>query len=121
MTELVFGMLDVNFKENAQCPRRASKTQEAWLIGRHRIIRTIDFSTCGYQFIKENDTKRVPFPDKMTLSFDQAIKDNGLKKPENNDHRIDIELTHLNEQIIIDGIPFRCIACPVNTYFNAGR
>src|SRR3990167_9119077 len=54
-----FGYLDVNFGESAQYGSRATKTQEAWLIGRHRISRMIDFSNLGYKFIRERSTKRI--------------------------------------------------------------
>ena len=96
----LFGYLDVNFNESVQYGRRATKTQEAWLIGRHRIARMLDFGNFGYQFVRREDTKRIQFPDKITLSFDKQIRDNGLDKPASDNQRVDIELTALNEQII---------------------
>src|SRR3990167_9627083 len=84
-----FGMLDVNFNESAQYGLRATKDQEAWLIGRHRIARLADFGNCGYQFVRYNDTKHIQFPDKITVSFDQKLKDNSLNKPKDDTKRID--------------------------------
>lgn len=77
----LFGMLDVNFREGAQYPIRASKTQEAWLIGRHRITRVVDFANLGYQFVRDNGTKRIQFPEKISLCFDKKIKDNDVNRP----------------------------------------
>lgn len=95
-----FGYLDINFRENVQYGTRATKTQEAWLIGRHRISRMLDFGNFGYQFIRDSSTKRIQFPDKITISFDKQIKDNGVNQPSSDSLRVDIELTELNEQII---------------------
>ena len=96
----LFGFLDVNFRESVQYGLRATKTQEAWLIGRHRIARMLDFGNFGYQFIRSDNTKRIQFPDRITLSFDKAIKDNNVNRPLFDHQRVDIELTALNEQLI---------------------
>lgn len=96
----LFGYLDVNFNESVQYGMRATKTQEAWLIGRHRIARMLDFGNFGYQFVRQYDTKRIQFPERITISFDKQIKDNGVNKPSNNDKKVEIELSQLNEQII---------------------
>jgi len=99
----VFGFLDVNFNESMQYGAWATKTQEAWLIGRHRIVRVIDFTSLGYQFVrleKDGGIKHIQFPDKITLSFDKKIKDNGVYKPFNDSNKVDIEFTELNGQII---------------------
>ncbi len=96
----LFGFLDINFNENVQYGWRATKTQEAWLIGRHRIARMLDFGNFGYQFVRDSDTKHIQFPDKITLSLDKKIKDNGVNKPDTDNQQVDIEFTHLNEQII---------------------
>lgn len=100
-----FGFLDVNFSENAQYGSRATETQEAWLIGRHRIARTIDFGNFGYKFVRSSNTKRIQFPEKITLSFDKAIKDAGNsggapERPRNDSKRVDIELIKPDEQIL---------------------
>lgn len=96
----LFGYLDVNFNESVQYGTRASATQEAWLIGRHRIGRTVDFGNLGYQFVRQSNTKRIQFPDTIILSFDRQIKDNGLARPSNDLRRVDIELTQLDQQIL---------------------
>ena len=95
-----FGYLDINFNESVQYGHRATKTQEAWLIGRHRIARVLDFGNFGYQFVRERSTKRIQFPEKITISFSKAIKDNNVNKPATDIQRVDIELTELNSQLI---------------------
>lgn len=95
-----FGYLDINFNESVQYGVRATKTQEAWLIGRHRIARSLDFGNFGYQFVRASDTKRIQFPDKIKLSFDKQIRDNYVNRPSNDANRVDIELTELNQQIL---------------------
>ena len=98
-----FGFLDVIFNEGPQYGHRATLTQEAWLIGRHRIARSVDFGNFGYKFVRTGSTTRIQFPDKITLSFDKAIpvdSDREPRRPENNSQRVNIELTHPAEQII---------------------
>ena len=96
----LFGYLDVNFLESPQYGPRATATQEAWLIGRHRIGRVVDFGNLGYQFVRQSRTKRIQFPDTITLSFDRKINDNGLNLPPTDDYRVDVELTQLDQQIL---------------------
>ncbi len=96
----LFGYLDVNFLESPQYGQRATATQEAWLIGRHRIGRAVDFGNLGYQFVRQSRTKRIQFPDTIILSFDRKIKDNGLNLPPTDAHRVDVELTQLDQQIL---------------------
>ncbi len=96
----LFGYLDYNFGESAQYGTWASKSQEAWLIGRHRITKEIGFGNCSYQFIRWSTTKRIQYPGKITLSFDKKIRDNGVERPMNDDNRIDIELFDLPNQIL---------------------
>lgn len=98
-----FGYLDMNFNEGAQYGARASLTQEAWLIGRHRIARMVDFGNFGYKFVRYEGTTRIQFPDKITLSFDKAIPVDGDKRPRrpsDDSQRVNIELTNPTEQII---------------------
>ena len=96
----LFGYLDVNFHESVQYGSRATADQEAWLIGRHRIGRSVDFGNLGYQFVRSSSTKRIQFPDTIILSFDRRIRDNGLDLPPSDDKRVDIELTQLDQQIL---------------------
>lgn len=96
----LFGYLDVNFHESVQYGSRATAAQEAWLIGRHRIGRSVDFGNLGYQFVRSSSTKRIQFPDTIILSFDRRIRDNGLDLPPSDDKRVDIELTQLDQQIL---------------------